>query len=275
MAPSPSSPFSRVRTNSTALSIADWREALGNIGSTTRNRRSRQMKRKPQSPTWLTVLRPPLHPVRRNEEQFVDADVARVGGPGLLGHEHEQRHQRVARPVGKPPDVDREPARCMHQFDRHHRHGAPRHDAEERERGAGEDVDPGRAAMRQDRLPRPDHVRGVDRVARDLEGEIGLHAGRDVEVALGQHRPAPVRLLEPPEIVAGPSFHLGIRLPEEVFDHDVFGGDRGIRLEIEREMAIGALLLEQRRRGFRNRGVQAGRIGSNGADDRFSKLGGG
>ena len=58
-----------------------------------------------------------------------------------------------------------------------------------------------------------------------------------------------MRLLEPPEVIAGASLHLGIRFPEKVFDHDIFGGDRSIRLEIEREMAIGALLIEKRRRG--------------------------
>ena len=84
-----------------------------------------------------------------------------------------------------------------------------------------------------------------------------------------------MRLLEPPEVIPSPSLHLGIRLPEEMLDHDIFGGDRGIRLEIEREMTIGALLVEKRGRGFRNRGIQAGRIRFNGADDWVNKLGGG
>ena len=53
-----------------------------------------------------------------------------------------------------------------------------------------------------------------------------------------------MRLLKPPEVIAGPPFHLGIRLPEKMFDHDIFRGNRSIRLEIEREMAIGSLLPE-------------------------------
>ena len=110
-----------------------------------------------------------------------------------LRHQHQQRHDHGARPVGDLGQMEREPARQQHDLDRHHRHRAPRQFAEERELDAGEDVAVGGAAMRQDRRARPRHVRRVGRVARGLQREIGFDARREIELAAVKQRPAAMR----------------------------------------------------------------------------------
>ena len=91
-------------------------------------------------------------------------------GRGFSAMQHEQRHEDGARPVGDLGEVEREPARQQHDLDRHHRHGAPGHLAEQRQQDAGEDVAARRAAARQDRLAGARHVRRVDRRRRSSSG---------------------------------------------------------------------------------------------------------
>ena len=64
----------------------------------------------------------------------------RVARHRPLRHQHQERHDHRARPVRNLVEVERKPARQQHDLDRHHRHRAPRHDAEQREHDAGEHV---------------------------------------------------------------------------------------------------------------------------------------
>ena len=201
-------------------------------------------------------LRPALHREGRDVEQFVDADGARIRGLGLQRHHDKQRDDGVARPVAEAPDVDREPARRVHELDRHHRHGAPRHDAVEGQHHAGEDVDVDGTPVRQDGLARSLHMRSVDVVAGDLQREIGLHARRDVELAPRQHRPAAMRFLQAAQIIGGAALHFGVGLAEEVLHQDVFRGDRGVGLKVEGEVPVRPLLVQQRRLGPNDGGIE-------------------
>src|SRR5271154_2148772 len=93
-----------------------------------------------------------------------------------------------------------EPARQQHDLDRHGRNAAPWNGAVKREQEAGEDIAPGRAAMREDGFARAAHVRRLGIVADHLESEIGLDAGADVERAVVEDRPAAVSALDSTEI---------------------------------------------------------------------------
>ena len=124
---------------------------------------------------------------------------------------------------------------------------------------------------RQDRLASPHHMRRVDRVADKLEREIGLHAGRHVEAAADQHRPAAVRLLSTTQVVPRASLDHRIPLAEEVQDHDVFGGNCRIGLEVEHPMAIGMLQLEQRLRRPGDAALQPIGLVSGSAERRIGK----
>ena len=78
------------------------------------------------------------------QEQFVDADAVRILRARLQRRQHHQRHDRGARPVGNLVEMERRPHRQQHDLDRHHRHAAPGHHAEQRQQEAGEDVAVGR-----------------------------------------------------------------------------------------------------------------------------------
>ena len=99
---------------------------------------------------------------RRLEEQLVDPDILRIARARLQRHQHQQRHDDGAAPVRNLVEMERKPFRQQHDLDRHHRHRAPRNEAEQRQHEPGEDVGARRAAARADRLARPRHVRGVD-----------------------------------------------------------------------------------------------------------------
>ena len=67
---------------------------------------------------------------------------------GLQRHQHQQRHDDGAAPIRNLVEMERKPPRQQHDLDRHHRHRAPRHEAEQRQHALGEDVGAGRAAAR-------------------------------------------------------------------------------------------------------------------------------
>ena len=105
----------------------------------------------------------------------------RVARPRLHRHQHQQRHDHGARPVGDLVEMERKPVRQQHDLDRHHRHGAPRNDAEQRQQDAREDVGACGAAAREQRLARAAHVSASMAIADHLQREIGLHGRADVE----------------------------------------------------------------------------------------------
>src|SRR3546814_7075485 len=88
-----------------------------------------------------------------------------------------------------------------HALDRHLRHRAPGHLAEQGERDAGEDVALRGAAGSQDGRTGALHVRRLGVVTGQLEGEIGLHAGADVDVAVVEQRPAAMAALDGAQVV--------------------------------------------------------------------------
>ncbi len=162
---------------------------------------------------------------RRFEKQLVDPDVLRIPRQRLEVHQHQQRDDDGAAPIGNLVEMERKPFRKQHDLDRHHRHRAPRNEAVQRQQHLGEDVGARRSAARPNFLPRPRHVRRIDRIADHLEREIGLHARAQVEVAVLKQRPAAVpRALRPPQIDGDLALQLGIdRLGEIVAQQNVFG----------------------------------------------------
>ncbi len=143
--------------------------------------------------------------------------------------------------------MERKPARQQHDLDRHHRHGAPGDDAEQRQHEAGEHVGARGAAARADRLARPRHVRRIDGIADHLEREIGLHARAHVEGAVMKQRPAAVLALDAAQIDGDLRLELGIdRLGQIVSQQHVFGRDRGVGLQLEHPVAVRALQGQQR-----------------------------
>ncbi len=104
--------------------------------------------------------------------------------------------------------------------------------------------------MRQDRLARPHHVRRIRIVADQLEGEVGLDARADVEVAAGIERPAAVVGLSGPKIDRDPALKLGIDLVEEMLEQHVLRGDGRIGLELEDPVPVGLLALLEPAAGF-------------------------
>src|SRR5262249_25128345 len=129
------------------------------------------------------------------------------------------------------------------------RHRAPGHHAVEREEGAGEDVAAAGATVRPDRLARPLHVRRVGAVADHLEGEIGLHTGADVKIAVMKQWPAAMRTLDAAQIGRdlGLKRRIG-RQPEVMLEQHVLGRDGRVGFELEYPMAVPLLAGEQRRR---------------------------
>ena len=138
--------------------------------------------------------------------------------------------------------MERKPFRQQHDLDRHHRHGAPRNESEQRQHDAGEHVGARRAAAGAHGLAGAAHVIGVDGIADHLQREIGLHGRADVEIAVGKQRPAAVGALDAAQIDGDLGFERGIdRLAEIVPQQHVFGRNGGVGLELEQPMAVRAL----------------------------------
>src|SRR5262249_45464671 len=127
------------------------------------------------------------------------------------------------------------------------RHRAPGHHAVEREEGAGEDVAAAGATVRPDRLARPLHVRRVGAVADHLEGEIGLHTGADVKIAVMKQWPAAMRTLGAAQVGRDLGFKRRIGLqPEAMLEQYVLGRDGRVGFQLEYPMA-GRLRAGERR----------------------------
>jgi len=143
--------------------------------------------------------------------------------------------------------VERGPAWQQHDFDRHHRRGAPRHDAVKRQQRARKDIAAHRATAREDGLAGAPHVLRVGRVADHFQREIRLHAGADVEIAVMEKRPAAMCALDAAQI--GGNLCLKLRvdgLAEIVPEQHIFGWNRGIGFEFEDPVPIPALPVQQR-----------------------------
>ena len=78
--------------------------------------------------------------------------------------------------------MEREPARQQHDLDRHDRNGAPRELVEQGQCDSRENVTRSRAAMREDRIVRTDHVRRFRGIADQFQRVISFDAGADVEI---------------------------------------------------------------------------------------------
>ena len=193
MPPRPSSPFSRSVTKATALRMALSRPLRGNHGWATRSTASTPLKNRPQAERYGPRIqsRTCSGGVRNSSRTCTPRGLRAVG---RKRHQHQQRHDHRARPVRHLGQVEREPQRQVHDLQRHHRHGAPRHLAEQGELSPGEDVGALGPAGLEDRGAGAGHVRGVRVVADRLQRVIRLHAGRQVEGAIVEQRPAAVLL---------------------------------------------------------------------------------
>ena len=87
---------------------------------------------------------------------------------------------------------------------------------------------------------------GFGRIADELEREIGLYAGADVEVPVVEQWPPAVRGLQASQIACDLRFEGRIGLAEKMLEDDVLGRDRGIGFQLEDPMPVRALLPEQR-----------------------------
>ncbi len=194
----------------------------------------------------------------RNKE-LPYGNAPRIDRTRLLRHQHEERHDHRARPIGDLAQVEREPARQVHDLDRHHRHVPPVKLAEERELDAREDVDAARAAVRQYGLARPPHVRRVWRIAGALECEVGFHRRGDVEVAAVKQRPATVIRLDRADVMGQFALDISVDLVEVMLQQQVFRGNRDVGLELEHPVPVRFLLAQQRAGRALDRLVEAGR----------------
>ena len=201
----------------------------------------------------------------RREEQLGDADPARIARARLGRHQDQQRHDHGPRPVGHLVEVEREPARQQHDLDRHHRHRAPGHLAEQRERDPGEHVAARRPALREDRRPRAAHVRRLGIVADQLQRVVGLDRRAEVALAAGIERPAAVSTLPGAQIDPDPALERVVDVAEKMLVENVFRRDRRVGLELEDPVPVGALQLHEAAPGIVDRlgqapGRQLGRI---------------
>ena len=130
----------------------------------------------------------------------------------------------------------------QHDLDRHHRHGAPWNESEQRQHDARKHVGACGAAAGAHGVARAAHVIGVDGIADHLQREIGFYGRADVEIAVGKQRPAAMGALDAAQIDGDFCFERGIdRLAEIVPQQHVFGRNGGVRFEFEQPMAVRSL----------------------------------
>src|SRR5262249_9580275 len=95
------------------------------------------------------------------------------------------------------------------------------------------------AAIGQDGLLRPYHVRSIRRVADHLQGIVGLDRAGHVELAAIVERPAAMAwALDRADILRELRPAFGLPLPQKAIEKDVLGRDRGVGLELEYEMPV-------------------------------------
>ena len=193
----------------------------------------------------------------RPGEQLADVHAARVGGARLQRHQHQQRHDHRARPVGHLGEVEEEPLRQQHDLHWHGGDGAPGHLAKQGKLDAGEHVGSLGAAGGQDRCPRARHVRCLRAVAEALKREVGLHAGGKVEGAIVEQRPAAVRALYLQQIHADARLQGRIDPVEIVLEQDVLGRDGGVGFQLETPVTVRVLPPAQRVRRTLDAGLQS------------------
>ena len=122
--------------------------------------------------------------LRRFEKKLVDAHALGVARLRLLRHQHQQRDDDGAAPIRDLVEMEREPFRQQHDLDRHHRHGAPGDESEQRQHDPREHVGTRGAAAGEHRLARATHVLRLDRIADHLEREISLDGRADIQIAV-------------------------------------------------------------------------------------------
>jgi len=190
-------------------------------------------------------------------EELGNADAVWITGPRLERIEHHQRHEHSTCPIGDLVEMEGEPARQQHDFYRHHRHGAPRYLAVKREQIARKHIAVGGAALRQDPVARTHHVRRIDQVADHLKREIGLYAGAHIRCPGVVQRPASVCRLNATEIARHFCFEGGIDRLAAIMPHQhIFGGNGGVGLKFEDEMAVWPLQRAKRLCGGGDRILQ-------------------
>ena len=121
IAPSPSSPLRRSPTQATAASMARWRVRLE---TTARSRAGHCRRRGRTRTTTLSAAAPSASAraspaARRTVRRCARPWVARLRP---LRHQHHQRHDDGAAPIGDLVEMERKPSRQQHDLDRHHRH---------------------------------------------------------------------------------------------------------------------------------------------------------
>ncbi len=173
--------------------------------------------------------------------------------------QHQQRHNRGARPVRHLVQMKRKPQRQQHDLDRQYRHAAPGQHPEHRQHEAGENIAVHRAAAREHRLASPRHMRRIDGIADHLQREIGFHGGAHFEGAVLHQRPAAMRALDPAQIVGDLAFqHAVDRLAQIVAQQHVFRRDGAVGFELEHPMSVGLPQIQQRTRGSADARLQRG-----------------
>ena len=246
MPPSPSSPFSRAVTKATAFVHRALPERKGRLHPA--QNPVQHLEEMPPARTERPA-NPVAHLLRRRAEQLLHPHAARIARLRAQRHQHQQRGGDGARPVRDLVQMEREPARQQHDLHRHHRHAAPRHLAEQRQLRPGEDIAAFGPAGAQNRLAGSPHMRGLRVVADDLQREIRLHAGRQIERAIMEQRPTAMRGLGGAQIVADLALQIGVDPVQKMLEQHVFGRDGRVRLKLEHPVPVGALMPPQRRAG--------------------------
>ncbi len=182
-------------------------------------------------------------------KKLVDAHAARIARPRLERLQHQQRHQNGPAPVRDPRQVKREPPRQQNDFDGNDGHRRPGDHSKERQQDAGKDVGRARAAVGENGIARPAHVRGLGRIAGELQRKVRFDAGADVEAPAVEQRPPAMRALQAAQIDCDLRFEDRVGLAQVVLQHDVLRGDRGIGFQLEDPMPVGALQLQERGAG--------------------------
>jgi hypothetical protein len=93
-------------------------------------------------------------------------------------------------------------------------------------------------------------VRGFGIVTHQFQRIVGFDGGADVDVAIRKQWPAAMTALSVADIPGELAFGVVVDLPEIVVEHDVFGGDGRIGLELEHPMPVVCLARGQPGRGF-------------------------
>src|SRR5216684_2451776 len=193
---------------------------------------------------------------RRVPGRAGDAQLVQPGGLGdgphrPVVHQEQQRDDRPARPGRKAVDAERSPRGQEHQLRGHDGQIVPAPLTEEGEPDAREGPGRGDAAAPADEVPRPGQLRRVRGVARELEREVTLDAGREIARRSVVHRPAAVRTLVVADVLRHAAPALLVAGAEEPGQEQVLGVHRGVRFQLRPPEPLRELLAgEPRLRAF-------------------------